>query len=172
MQCILATVPPCPSPFCYNCPCGRAKGVVHMRNVSFYPDARLLRVGRDMYILTSYIPEGVHTIIAVMQAINCLDVKVKLIITTSYACQWLICAGVLNPNGSRETVSLMCTDCLKGVRIIHLISRIQRGVRVWLKARRLNLLRAFAMGLHPRLGASSPLCGANDDLLCLVARML
>ena len=166
------TAPPCPSPFCYNCPCGRARDVIHLQNVSFYPSFYLLRVGRDMYKLTSYIPEGVHTIQGIMHAINSLDVKVKLIITTAFACQWLICAKTLNPNGSKETISLMCTDCHKGVRIVFLISRIQRGVRVWLRARHWRLLGALAMGLHPRLGECSPLSGTNNDFLCLLAGML
>jgi hypothetical protein len=140
--------------------------------VTYYPLAQLLRVGRDLYKLSSYIPNGLHTVHAILTAIDSLQVKVSLLITTAFACQWIICAQTLNPNGSQETIVLKCTDSHKRTRIIHLISRLQRFARACLRARRQRLLLAFAMGLHPRLGGGCLLQTANVDLLACVGRFL
>lgn len=163
---------PCPSPFAYNCPCGPCKEVVHLRNVTYYPSAQLLRVGRDLYQFTSYIPNGQHTVLAVLAAIDSLQVNVSLVITTAFKCQWSIRAHITNPNSSNETILIRCTDRHKRICIIHLVSRLQRFTRKCLRARRQRLLLAFAMGQHSRLGECCQLQNTNTDFLVSVGRFL
>jgi hypothetical protein len=165
---------PCPSPFAYNCPCGPCKEVVHLRNVSYYPSAQLLSVGWDLYKLLhpSYIPSGLHTVHAILEAIDSLQVKVSLHITTTFSCQWIICAQTLNPNGSQESIILKCNDRHKWTSIIHLVSRLQRFTSECLCALCQRLLLAFAMGQHSRLGECCQLQNTNTDFLVSVGRFL
>ena len=163
---------PCPSPFHYNCPCGPVNSILHTHTATYYPASKLIRVNKDLYKLCSYLPEGCHTTAAILTAIDEMNISVRLVITTNFACRWLICAKTINPNGSKETISLMCNDTHRGARIMHHIFRIQRALKTWLVQRRLRLFQAFALGTQTRLGKDSCVLALNDDFLAMICAQL
>jgi hypothetical protein len=151
------------------CRCRFPHGVlIHAsQDATFYPNARLCRMGTRLFKTRSFM-WGYHDWITILRG---LVIYVPHTIqlsrldharSTSFRLRW----HIIHADGDLATSSVLFEDIVSpdfddGVLVITHVRRMQRAIRRYLSKRRL----ALAMAMHARLGQHSALHALSVDIL-------